>query len=599
MLLEERRLTSDDILRYGRSLSGRLRRASDPSGARPRSSGRRSNGGDQGFFGPLAGGAPERAARCCAASARAVRHGREPPPDRGAAGGARPRGRGASRPHGATPWRRLQRLEPAPPPPRRTSTATAVPIMSLRKLAPVAAPVPEPAGQVEPAAPSAGSPPPLPRRRLPERRARSASSSTAQRFPALAVARPQPLARGGAGRARADRGPRARDRAGARRPGQAPRQQPVPRRPRRASARPRRSRAASRTGSPASTSDTAALDRRPSSSRSRSPSSSRAPARAARSPTRLGRHARPRSRGSRGRAVLFIDDLSELFGSGAARRGDGVRAQARARPRRAPAHRRHHARGVPQEPSRPTPALARRFTLVEIDEPEPRTRPFLAPPERSRSGLERAPPASRYRDEALALGRRLVACATCPGRALPDKALSDPRPRGRAPRRRARDPRHARRRGAREPAQPARRWPPRSPRWSPSSPTCPSSASSRPDGERMLSLEEILAERVVGHGERHRRASRGSSAATPRGCARAARSGRSCCSGPPAWARPRPRRRSPRRCSTRADAMTRLDSLGVRRGARGGAPRSARRPATSATRRAGSSPRRCGAGRTR
>jgi ATP-dependent Clp protease ATP-binding subunit ClpC len=182
---------------------------------------------------------------------------------------------------------------------------------------------------------------------------------------------------------------------------------------------------------------------------------------------------------SEGRVVLFFDELHQLF------LGDGGEELA-SEFKLAISHgrlpcigattREEYARAI-----EPDPALARRFSLVEIDEPS-REDAFLI--------LESLAPkfeahhSVRYDEAALALG---IAWSVqyLPGRALPDKAIAILDLAGA----------RARRRGQSEvrPEQVAEVVSELS--------QVPAERLLESDGERMLGLEAALATRVVGHGE--------------------------------------------------------------------------------------------------
>ncbi|WP_437755331.1 AAA family ATPase [Sorangium sp. So ce1389] len=203
-----------------------------------------------------------------------------------------------------------------------------------------------------------------------------------------------------------------------------------------------------------------------------------------------------------GRVILFIDGLSELFGSGAL---DEAMAELKLA----------LARGeitligtaTPEEYRKSIevdPALARRFTVVEIDEPEEDEAFLLL---RSVAVGLGAHHGLAFTDEALASA---VAWSVryLPGRALPDKALSILDLAGARTRRRAMQSAPGARAALREPSQPSQ----------PSQPArqvspaevaevvaeladLPVERLLETDRERMLALETLLAERVVGHGE--------------------------------------------------------------------------------------------------
>ncbi|WP_437926960.1 ATP-dependent Clp protease ATP-binding subunit [Sorangium sp. So ce291] len=200
-----------------------------------------------------------------------------------------------------------------------------------------------------------------------------------------------------------------------------------------------------------------------------------------------------------GRVILFIDGLSELFGSGAL---DEAMAELKLA----------LARGeitligtaTPEEYRKSIevdPALARRFTIVEIDEPEEDEAFLLL---RSVAVGLGAHHGLAFTDEALASA---VAWSVryLPGRALPDKALSILDLAGARTRRRAMQSAPGARAALRQPSQPSQ----------PARQVSPAEVAEvvaeladlpverllETDRERMLALETLLAERVVGHGE--------------------------------------------------------------------------------------------------
>ncbi|XXY55045.1 ATP-dependent Clp protease ATP-binding subunit [Sorangium sp. So ce269] len=200
-----------------------------------------------------------------------------------------------------------------------------------------------------------------------------------------------------------------------------------------------------------------------------------------------------------GRVILFIDGLSELFGSGAL---DEAMAELKLA----------LARGeitligtaTPEEYRKSIevdPALARRFTIVEIDEPEEDEAFLLL---RSVAIGLGAHHGLAFTDEALASA---VAWSVryLPGRALPDKALSILDLAGARTRRRAMQSAPGARAALRQPSQPSQ----------PARQVSPAEVAEvvaeladlpverllETDRERMLALETLLAERVVGHGE--------------------------------------------------------------------------------------------------
>ncbi|WP_437688877.1 AAA family ATPase [Sorangium sp. So ce176] len=197
-----------------------------------------------------------------------------------------------------------------------------------------------------------------------------------------------------------------------------------------------------------------------------------------------------------GRVLLFIDGMSELFGSGAL---DEAMAELKLA----------LARGeitligtaTPEEYRKSIevdPALARRFTIVEIDEPEEDEAFLLL---RSVAVGLGAHHGLTFTDEALASA---VAWSVryLPGRALPDKALSILDLAGARTRRRAQQaPQSApgARAGAREPARQV--GPPEVAEVVAELADLPVERLLETDRERMLALETLLADRVVGHGE--------------------------------------------------------------------------------------------------
>ncbi|WP_438025784.1 AAA family ATPase [Sorangium sp. So ce233] len=197
-----------------------------------------------------------------------------------------------------------------------------------------------------------------------------------------------------------------------------------------------------------------------------------------------------------GRVLLFIDGLSELFGSGAL---DEAMAELKLA----------LARGeitligtaTPEEYRKSIevdPALARRFTIVEIDEPEEDEAFLLL---RSVAVGLGAHHGLAFTDEALASA---VAWSVryLPGRALPDKALSILDLAGARTRRRAQQAQQSApgaRAAAREPARQV--GPPEVAEVVAELADLPVERLLETDRERMLALETLLADRVVGHGE--------------------------------------------------------------------------------------------------
>ncbi|WP_437733633.1 AAA family ATPase [Sorangium sp. So ce1335] len=206
-----------------------------------------------------------------------------------------------------------------------------------------------------------------------------------------------------------------------------------------------------------------------------------------------------------GRVILFIDGMSELFGSGAL---DEAMAELKLA----------LARGeitligtaTPEEYRKSIevdPALARRFTVVEIDEPEEDEAFLLL---RSVAVGLGAHHGLAFTDEALASA---VAWSVryLPGRALPDKALSILDLAGARTRRRAQQTQQTRQTpsaqksaaGARAALPEAARQvgPPEVAEVVAELADLPVERLLETDRERMLALETLLAERVVGHGE--------------------------------------------------------------------------------------------------
>ncbi|MGC4091463.1 MAG: ATP-dependent Clp protease ATP-binding subunit [Polyangiaceae bacterium] len=189
---------------------------------------------------------------------------------------------------------------------------------------------------------------------------------------------------------------------------------------------------------------------------------------------------------SNGRIVLFFDEIHQLFvGEAAEEIGTELKLSL--------------ARGeLPcigattieeyQKAIGHDAALARRFSLVEIEEPS-REDAYLVL-EALRPRLE-AHHGVRYHDEALALGVSW-SVRYLPGRALPDKAVSILDLAGARTRRRGK-PEVLADAVAEVVAELA---------------DMPIERLLESDGDRMLQLEEILAERVVGHGSQIRRIAR-------------------------------------------------------------------------------------------
>lgn len=189
---------------------------------------------------------------------------------------------------------------------------------------------------------------------------------------------------------------------------------------------------------------------------------------------------------SGGRIVLFFDEIHQLFSGEAAEEISGELKLALARgelPCIGATTLEEYQKAIGHDA-----ALARRFSLVEIEEPC-REDAYLVL-EALRPRLE-AHHRVRYADEALALG---VAWSVryLPGRALPDKAVSILDLAGARTRRRGK-PEVVADAVAEVVAELA---------------DMPVERLLESDGDRMLQLEEILAERVVGHGSQIRRIAR-------------------------------------------------------------------------------------------
>ena len=212
--------------------------------------------------------------------------------------------------------------------------------------------------------------------------------------------------------ARRGRWARDRDRPGARRPRQAPRQQPLPRRAgRRRQDRDRaRPRAAHRRRSEGSRRSTTA-----SSSRLPVAELSPAPACAARSPS-ASRPSGPRCARRTGRVVLFFDEVHESLQRRARR---GRRPSSRWRSRAASF--RCIGATTPEEYRRvleADPAFARRFTPIEIEEPAADDAVLVL--ERVVPALSSSTTASAYADEAIA-ARWPGRSGTCPAARCPTR----------------------------------------------------------------------------------------------------------------------------------------------------------------------------------
>ncbi len=182
---------------------------------------------------------------------------------------------------------------------------------------------------------------------------------------------------------------------------------------------------------------------------------------------------------SEGRVVLFFDELHQLFvGDGGEELASEFKlaiSQGRL-PCIGATTREEYARAI-----EPDPALARRFSLVEIEEPS-REDAFLvleslAPKFEAHHGV-------RYEESALALG---IAWSVqyLPGRALPDKAIAILDLAGARSRRRG----HAQV-GPEQVAEVVSELS-----------QVPAERLLESDGERMLGLESALSARVVGHAE--------------------------------------------------------------------------------------------------
>jgi ATP-dependent Clp protease ATP-binding subunit ClpC len=189
---------------------------------------------------------------------------------------------------------------------------------------------------------------------------------------------------------------------------------------------------------------------------------------------------------SRGRVVLFFDEIHQLFSGDAAEEISSELKLALSRgelPCIGATTLEEHQKAIGNDA-----ALARRFTLVEVDEPS-REDAYLVL-EALRPKLE-AHHVVGYETEALAMA---IAWSVryLPGRALPDKAVSILDLAGARARRRAR-----RAVGPDTVAEIVAELA-----------DMPVERLLESDGDRMLRLEEILAERVVGHGAPIRRIAR-------------------------------------------------------------------------------------------
>lgn len=195
---------------------------------------------------------------------------------------------------------------------------------------------------------------------------------------------------------------------------------------------------------------------------------------------------------SKGHVVLFVDQLAELFAGGPLDEAASELKVALARGELALV-----GTVTPEELRRvieADPGLARRFSSVEIEEPS-REEAYLV----LASVAERlaAHHGVRYDDEALALS---IAWSSryVPGRALPDKAIGIVDLAGARVRRAAHDKLGKGKRGERaEPSVTAEDIAEIVAELS----GVPASRLLQTDRERMLRLEELLAERVVGHRE--------------------------------------------------------------------------------------------------
>jgi len=193
-----------------------------------------------------------------------------------------------------------------------------------------------------------------------------------------------------------------------------------------------------------------------------------------------------------GRVVLFVDELHELFGSGAL---DEAMAELKLA----------LARGelcmigatTPEEYRKsvePDAALARRFTVVEVEEPSPEDAFLLL---RSVAEGLGAHHGLAFADESIATA---IAWSVryLPGRALPDKALSILDLAGARTRRRAPDARAPDARAARAPRG-LTVGPPEVAAVVAEIADIPIERLLETDRDRMLGLDRLLAERVVGH----------------------------------------------------------------------------------------------------
>jgi ATP-dependent Clp protease ATP-binding subunit ClpC len=480
MLLEERRLNSDEILRYGRGLNDEVEQAIPQALARAHQvavrMGATKASSDHLLVALLS--EPRSAARrlleqfgtdVSRLRTASLQVGlglvaRRIPAAKGNAAASLP----------AAP-------EPAPPPPRRTSTATAVPIMSLRKPAPVA-PSPEPSAPVEP--PASVGPSPFtvsPSPASPARASTERFELDPQRYPVLtSLGRNLTLA---AAKGELDpvvgREPEVEQVLDvlAKREGNCPVLVGIAGVGKTSVVRGIAQRIAE-------SKDTASLDDRLVIQIPIAELVAGTGVRGALA-ARLGAIKKEVAQ-SRGRVVLFFDEMHQLFVGEAAEEIASELKVAFARgelPTVGATTFEEYQKAIGSDA-----ALARRFTLVEIDEPS-REDAYLVL-EALRPKLE-AHHRVGYEPEAIAL---CVAWTVryLPGRALPDKAVSVLDLAG---------ARTRRRRGgtvttesvAEVVAELA---------------DMPIDRLLEADGDRMLRLEEILAERVVGHGDQIRRIAR-------------------------------------------------------------------------------------------
>jgi ATP-dependent Clp protease ATP-binding subunit ClpC len=198
---------------------------------------------------------------------------------------------------------------------------------------------------------------------------------------------------------------------------------------------------------------------------------------------------------SKGHVVLFVDQLAELFAGGPLDEAASELKVALARGELALV-----GTVTPEELRRvieADPSLARRFSAVEIDEPSREEAYLVLASVAERLALHHG---VRYDDEALALS---IAWSSryVPGRALPDKAIGIVDLAGARVRRAAHEKLGKGKRGERgergEPAVTAEDIAEIVAELS----GVPVSRLLQTDRDRMLRLEELLAERVVGHRE--------------------------------------------------------------------------------------------------